>query len=79
MVPWRNQQMSPTNFLMNSKHPWKLLVAMHHGSMKIMRDTTEVFTTWLEQYFLTVIKIQINGSLKHIHNQNSIYAKSTVN
>ena len=43
MVTWKNQQMSPTYLLMNSKYPWKILVVTHHGSMEIIKDTTEAF------------------------------------
>ena len=50
---------------------------MHNGSMEIKKETKESFITWLEQAFLIVINVQINGAMKQRHqhkyiNENSI-------
>ena len=54
MMRRQTKQALPTCLFMTSLSQWKLLVVMHHGSMEIIKDTTEVFTTQLDQYFLTV-------------------------
>ena len=74
MVPWITQQISPTFLLVTSTYTWKLLVVLHNVSMEIMKDTTESFITLLDQAFLTVINMKINGDLQKIHQQKYIYA-----
>ena len=44
IVPCQTQQMSQTYLFMNSKYPWKILVAMHLGSMERMKYTIEEYT-----------------------------------
>ena len=78
MVPWQNQHMSPTYLLNNSKYTWKLLVMMHHGLIKITKDTTESYTKFQQQALLAVINTQKKISVQHRHNQKLIDAKSTV-
>ena len=46
MVHWKNEQISKTYSLKNSKYPLKLLVVMHLGSMARMKDTKEAYTIW---------------------------------
>ena len=39
---------------MNSAHPWKILVVTPHGSMEIMKNTTEALT------FGNLVKVSLN-------------------
>ena len=78
MATRQTQQFSPTYLLTTSKYPWKLLVVMHHGSMELMKETTKAFIKWLDQVFLTVINMQINGDVQQRHQQNAMDAESTV-
>ena len=70
--------MLPTFLLMTSESPWKILVVMHHVSMEIMKDTTESFTTLLQQFFLELIDLETNGALQKKHQHNHIDVSSPV-
>ena len=72
MEYWKTQQTLPTFLLLDSESPWKLLVAIHHGSMERIKDTTEEFKTLLEQDLLTVILMKTNGDVQHKYLQKSI-------
>ena len=74
----KNQHMLPNLLFMTSTSTWKIMVTMHRGSMKTMKETTEAFITWLEKAFLTVINTKISGAVHQIHHQKSMDANSTV-
>ena len=78
IVPLKTQQMSPTYLFITSTSPWKVRLVMHQVSMVIMNNTTNVFITWLDQAFLTVINMKINSALQQRNYQNYIYSNSTV-
>ena len=51
-------------------------MVVHHVSVEIIKGTTEAFTTWLEQYFLTLINLKTNGAVHQKHQKKSIDASS---
>ena len=51
---------------------------MHHGSTGRIKTTTEVYTTWLEKTYLTVIKMKVNGVVKLKHTLMYIDEKTIV-
>ena len=67
MVLWKNQQILLTFLLVSLTYPWKLMMDIHHESMKIFNTKTGVYKTWLEHPYLTEIKNKINGSVELEH------------
>ena len=51
---------------------------MHNILMGIMKDTTEEFTVWLDQDFLTVINVKTHFAVQNIHHQKLIDASYIV-
>ena len=78
MALYQNQQMLLTFLLKSLIHTWKILVEIYHVSMVRINLTTELYTTKLENPYLTVINIKINGILQLKHPLKYIYEKSTV-
>ena len=64
---------------MNSAYTQKLLAVMYHGSMEIIKDTTEAFTTWLDQVFFTLTNILKNVDVQQIQQKKYIDIIYTVN
>ena len=50
-----------TLLLMSLSYPCKLLVEVHHVSMGRMKVKTILYTTWLDNTYLKLISMQING------------------
>ena len=51
---------------------------MPHGSMEIMNDTIEAYTTCLYKVLFTVINMKTKGVVQQKHKLKYIYEKFTV-